>query len=379
MNQEIAFSSRTNTEDAVLDIFNQLRSPAENYKVVIFFASSIYDFDLLSKKIKEHFPSSHVIGTSTSGEISPKGFSKNTLVVTTMSDSMTRISGVLIDDADKFPVIYKKDIEDAASSIGIRFHSKGTNKDCFALTFINGLCNAEEAVLALINSIIDDKEFNIVGGSAGDDLKFKETYVSYNGEVVSHGAVILFFKTSHRFIIKKENIFVPTGKRLKITSVVSQTRTITSINNQNPKRSYATALGLSESEAENSILKYPFGRVFGTEMFISSISSFQQNGNMNMYSRVLPNTEVEVLEPIDPIEEAKKTASEIRNEIKNPGFTLIVNCILRTIGFEKDNMLNPISRVWNQYYPNYCGFSSYGEQINRLNSNQTFVVLVIEA
>ena len=80
------------------------------------------------------------------------------------------MSGVIFDDADQFPIIHKPQIEDAARKVGITMHRRGANKDCFALTFINGLCNAEESTLALLNAVIGDDDFVIVGGSAGDDL-----------------------------------------------------------------------------------------------------------------------------------------------------------------------------------------------------------------
>ena len=76
---------------------------------------------------------------------------KNSLVVTTLTDSSTRVSGVIIDDTDQFPIIHKSKIENAARAAGINMHRNGANKDCFALTFINGLCNVEEATLALFH------------------------------------------------------------------------------------------------------------------------------------------------------------------------------------------------------------------------------------
>jgi len=377
MNQEIAFSSNRNTEMAVQEIFQQLKSV--NYKVVIFFASVSYDFSVLSQKLKEKYSNSQVIGVSTSGEITNKGLFKNSLVVTTMNDETSRFSSIIIDDADKFPIVYKREIEKTATSIGIRLHSNGANKDCFALTFINGLCNAEEATLSLLNSVIDDNQFNIIGGSAGDDLKFTQTFVSLNGKVVSHGAVVLFVKTSKKFIIKKENIFKPSGKHASVTGVDVENRIINSINNQNPKKCYANILGIPESSVADSSLSHPIGRVFGDEVFISSIANINQNGTISMYARILPGMEVEILDPKDIIETTKATGQEISSEIKRPGFILFVNCILRTIMFEKQHKSNDVIRAWNENYSAYCGFSSYGEQINRLNSNQTLLVLAIEA
>ncbi|MCR5763886.1 MAG: FIST C-terminal domain-containing protein [Treponema sp.] len=378
MKQQIAFSSNKNLDLALKEILSQLDGN-QNYTAVIFFASICYDFPKLAQKMKELFPRTQLLGTSTSGEISTKGFTKNSLVVTTLTDSYTKVSGVVIDDTDQFPIVHKEKIENAARKVGITLNRTGANRDCFALTFINGLCNAEEASLALLNAVIGDKEFIIAGGSAGDDLKFKQTYVCYNGEVVSRGAAVLFFKTQKKFILKRENIFTPSGKRLLLSGVNIETRTVNSINGQNPKRMYAQALGISESEAGNAALSHPMGRSYGDDVFISSIANFNSNGSIGMYCRVLPNSEVELMDPLDAVEIANKTGQEFQKEITNPGCVILINCILRTIGFEQNNLTGKIAETWRKYFPAFCGFSSYGEQKDHLNFNQTLLALVIEA
>ena len=289
------------------------------------------------------------------------------------------MSGVIFDDADQFPIIHKPQIEDAARKVGITMHRRGANKDCFALTFINGLCNAEESTLALLNAVIGDDDFVIVGGSAGDDLQFKQTYVTYNGKVVSRGAAVLFVKTKKRFVIKRENIFESSGKKIRLSDVNIETRTVNSINRQNPRSMYAKALGISESSVDKAALSHPMGRVYGDAIFISSIANFNPNGSMGMYCRVLPNSEVDLLNPLDAVAIANKTGTEIKQEISNPGCVILINCILRTIGFEQQNLTAKISDTWKKYFPAFCGFSSYGEQKDHLNFNQTLVALVIEA
>ncbi len=378
MEQEVAQTKKKDITAALEDIHRQLKKPVSQYNAVIFFASIEYEFPLLSKKIAEFFPNSKVIGASTSGEITSHGFEKGSLVVTTISDDATKFEGLLIENADKFPVIYKKQIETVADACGINSGRKGANKTSFALTFVNGLCNAEEATLALLNAVIGDSEFTIAGGSAGDDLQFNTTYVSYNGQVATHGAAILFVNTPHTFVVYKENIFHPTGVTATLTSVVPETRTITSIDGKTPRSRYAELLQIPESEVANAQLDHPLGRDYQGDVFITSIANFNQDGTIAMYSRTLQGSIVKVLEPSDPIETAKESCKKVKEMIRNPGFILQINCILRTIGFENKNITNSITSVWNENYPLYCGFSSYGEQINRLNANQSLLTLAIE-
>src|SRR5574344_1210530 len=149
MKQEVVTSHGQNTERTVEDLISQLKQPLGQYSAVIFFASVAYDFPALAAQIKEKFPQAEVIGTSTSGEISQNGFAKQSVVLTALSCSKTKFSGVLLSGVDKFPITQRADIERAAEKCGIRINNSLSHKDAFALTFVNGLCNAEEALLSL--------------------------------------------------------------------------------------------------------------------------------------------------------------------------------------------------------------------------------------
>ena len=219
----------------------------------------------------------------------------------------------------------------------------------------------------------------MAGGSAGDDLKFQKTYVSYNGEVTTEGAVILFVRTQCKFDIRKENLFTPTGKLMKITEADMHTRRIISIDGEMPKKRYAEVLGIDEKTVNDALLIYPFGRRLYDDMYISSIANFNADGTMNMYCKVTPGLFVELLKEGDISTIAEKTCQDISENIKNPGAVILVNCILRTIYFNQKSLTQEVLERFDHYFPNYCGFSSYGEQLGRFNCNQTLVSIVIEA
>lgn len=378
MNQEVVFTNQKGLiKDVVDNLLSGLKWNPEVYKGVIFFASSDYDFSKLSVELKSRFSEAEVVGTSTSGEISSKGFTKGTIVLTAFKCEKTILSGVLVEGVDKFPIIHKQKIIDAMSRCNIYPGNPNSHKHSFALTFVNGLCNAEEAFLSLFYAIIQNDNFIVAGGSAGDDLKFRETYVSYNGQTISDGAVILFFTTELKIDIRKENIYKPSGKQVRITKVDTKTRTIKSINNKNAKVEYASVVNRPISEISNAILDHPFGRVFGANIFISSLASFNADDSINMYCRVLPNSTVDILEPDDYESITVKTCDEILEAIPKPQFILLVNCILRTINFENKNACQKLTQLYNEKFPVWCGFSSYGEQFGKMNSNQTLVSIVL--
>ena len=269
-------------------------------------------------------------------------------------------------------------LEDAAKKIGIYPGSPDSHKETFAFAFVNGLCNAEESLTALFYAVIKNENFILAGGSAGDDLQFKTTYVSYNGEVTTEGAVILFVRTQCKFDIRKENLFTPSGKLMKITEADTHTRRIISIDGEVPKKRYAEVLGISEQNVGDALLVNPFGRRLYDDIYISSIASFNDDGTMNMYCKVTPGSFVELLKEGDISAIAERTCQGINRHIPKPGAVILVNCILRTIYFNQKSLAKSILERFDRTFPTYCGFSSYGEQLGRFNCNQTLVSIVIE-
>ncbi|MBQ3670051.1 MAG: FIST C-terminal domain-containing protein [Treponema sp.] len=381
MNQEVVQSRRSDTEQAVNELCSQLKKNTAQYNAIIFFASSSYDFPRLSALLHGRFPSAQVVGTTTSGEISEKGFAKGTIVLNALSDGMgggrTQFKGVLIDDANLFPMVRKKEILSAAASIGVQLSSPSCSRDAFAISLICGLLSAEEGVLSLLYSLVKDEKFLVAGGSAGDDLNFKATSVSLNGVCSNKGAVILFVKTTCPFRIYKENIFQRSGKTVMLTNVNPETHAVLEIDRQNPRRRYASVLNIPESQVADATLDHPFGRVFGDEIYIASLVQFDNAGKLTMYARVLQDSVQEILEPMDTLAITEETCKKARAEIPNPGCVILFNCILRTVGFEKKRQQDSVNAVWKRNFPVYSGFSTYGEQFGHINSNQTLVMLVI--
>jgi len=378
MTQEVVQTNCFDVERSVSELCSKLKRSPSEYGAIIFFASSDCDFEKLSKQLYEKFPNSEVIGSTSSGEIASTGFTKQTIVYNALSDmGATSFKGVLLDDINQFPAVQTKDIERAASSIGIQLSSPSCSKNAFAISLICGLVTSEESVLSLFYALVKDPDFLLAGGSAGDDLKFKATYVSYNGKCSAAGAVILFVKTRRKFKIIKENIFKRSGKSVMLTDVLPEKNYIKGIDGKNPRKRYAEILGINESEVKDAILAHPFGRVFGDEVFIASLIGFDETGNLTTYARVLQDSLQEILEPMDAVAITESTCKEIIQEIPKPTCVILFNCILRTIGFQNKKLLSPVNDIWKRYFPVYSGFSTYGEQFCHMNSNQTLVALIM--
>ena len=377
MVQEVVSTRISDAQEAANDLVRQLKQSPDSYNAVIFMAAIKYDFEALSAAIKEHFPDSEVIGASTAGEIDLNGFQNDSVVLTTMSDSHTRVKGVLVENGSKYPVGSKSEIEDALREAGIAMADPMSHRSAFAIAFINGVFNAEETILSNFYSIIQNDKFALAGGTAGFTGSEAKTFVSYNGRTTQDGAAFLFVKTSCKFDIRQEDIFNPTGKTIYVTRSDTINRTIFSLNGQKAKSVYAQQLGVSESEAEGMTFENPFGRHINGSIHIAALAGFAADGSCSLFARVVPNSTLEMMHIGDPEKKCDETCSQILSVIPNPKFTLLMTCITRTMAFDRMGIAANIIRKYKQTFPTFCGFSCYGEQIGRVHCNQTLVSLVM--
>ncbi len=377
MEQEVVSTRILNPRDAAENLVKQLKKAHSAYQAVIFLADINYDFAELSKAIKEKFPQSEVIGTSTAGEIDRNGFGNNSVVLCTMSDARTKVRGVLVKNGSKYPMSSKVDIENALRGAGISCGDPSSHRSAFALAFINGVFNAEESILTTFYSIIKNDDFPLAGGTAGFTGNEPKTFVSYNGEVTQDGAAMLFVKTPCKFDIRQEDIFNPTGKRFLVNDADAANRKIARLNSMPAKTAYAQSLGVSELQAEEITFENPFARSLNGSLHIVALAGFSPQKEISLFARVVPNSVLELMHIGNPVEKCEQTCGGIKSAIQNPKFTLMMTCITRTLAFDRMRIKDVIIEKYKQTFPTFCGFSCYGEQIGRVHCNQTLVTLVI--
>ena len=245
------------------------------------------------------------------------------------------------------------------------------NENAFALLLCDGLTGMEESITTTF--YFADDNFKIIGGSAGDNLKFKETYIFLGSKRVYSAAI--FFNMKRRTSIIKENIYIPSSKRLLVTEADVINRTVKKFNNIPASTEYAKTLNVNESDLSNHFMNNPLGKIYKDEIFIASPMKVNSDKSITFYCQLMPNTFVEVLKPVDPIVQIKNT---IRSMPFKPTFVFSVHCILRSLKFQQDNLWKSIDKELISCCPNISGFVSYGEQFYKTHANQTMVLLIVE-
>lgn len=301
----------------------------------------------------------NVILCSTSGEFSPKGYKDNVITGFTYDSEIAEIVEILYPPAKSLHQLQKS------------YKKVKNNPNAFALLLCDGLSAMEESIITTFYFV--DPSFKIIGGSAGDNLKFEKTLI-YIGKKKVH-SIAIFFDMKKRTQLIKENIYIPSGKKLLVTDADPIKRIVKTFNNNLAAVEYAKALGINEADLPNHFMNNPLGKVSKDKIYIASPMKVNPDKSITFYCQVLPNTFVEVLEPANYNLVMKET---LDSAVFKPNFVLSINCILRSLMFLDKNLWGNVSSNLLCLCENQTGFVSYGEQFYQHHFNQTMVLLLVE-
>ncbi|WHH57782.1 FIST N-terminal domain-containing protein [Petroclostridium sp. X23] len=308
----------------------------------------------LSKEI-----SNNVILCSTSGEYTPSGY-KNGVITGFFYES---------NEGEVVEILYPP--VKSAATLEIAYKKLRNNRNAFMLLMCDGLSGMEESIMTTLYFM--DKNFKIIGGSAGDNLQFQKTAI-YIGSKKVHSAAI-FFDIKCRTQILKENIYVPIGDKLLITDADPIKRIVKTINNNPASTEYARVLAISEKDLHQYFMNNPLGKIYEDDILIASPMKVNPDKSITFYCQVMPNTFIHILKPVDPIAKLNETLQALTFK---PQFVYVVNCVLRSVKFQQEGIWNTFDRMLLDKCKNTTGYISYGEQFYRHHVNQTMVILAVE-
>lgn len=311
--------------------------------------------------IKElsNYVSDDVVLCSTAGEYTSKGYENGVITGFQYDREECNIVEIL------YPPI--KSSEKLKES----YNDVKNNPNSFLLLLCDGLSGMEESIITTL--FFMDDNFKVIGGSAGDNLKFEKTLIYIGGKEVHSAA--LFFNTRRRTQLVKENIYVPTGNRLLVTEADPMNRIVKTFNNKPASTEYARLLGIKESELSNQFMNHPLGKIYKNDIFIASPMKVNSDKSITFYCQIMPNSFVHMLEPVNPITQVKDTLNTFTFK---PNFTFVINCILRSLKFQQEKLWKDVDTEVLKLCSNTSGFISYGEQFYKNHCNQTMVILAIE-
>ncbi len=355
---------------AVQELYDQIYQPEA--EVVIFFCSSKYDLEKMGNALNETF-SCHLIGCTTSGEITPTGYHEGSLVGVSIASDEIKIHSRLISPLSDFSMDMAekmaRDIQDDLS-----LETSFNIDKMFGYLLIDGMSMQEEHTISLIHSQFEN--ISIIGGSAGDDLQFSKTAVYWDGKFISNAAAFSLFETNLPFHIFKTQHFKPTDMKLVITKADPANRCVMEINCEPAAKEYADVLGLTIDELTPTVFSnHPVMLRIGGEYYVRSIQHVNEDKSLSFYCAIDNGLVLTIAEGVGLVDNLEEQLSEVKEKIPKLKLILGFDCILRRLEIMEKKMVDPVIALIKD--KNFFGFSTYGEQYNAIHVNQTLTGVAI--
>jgi hypothetical protein len=369
-----AQSCSTDTREAVREFHAGVTQP--NMALVIFFCSSEYDLEVLAEEMGHLFAGVQVVGCTTAGEIGPAGYREHSLTGASFPASSFKAVSGRIDSLRQFTIATGQAIVQELFQQLERKAQRADPDNSFALLLIDGLSMREEPVTRALQSSLGSVP--LVGGSAGDGVKFDGTYVYFDGRFHSDSAILILAATRLPFKLFKTQHFVATGERLVVTEADPALRIVKEINGLAAAQEYARILGIDVQDlAPRRFAAWPVVVLIDGTNYVRSIQKVNPDGSLTFYCAIENGLVLRVAKGVDLVENLEQAFTQIRADIGPPQFVLGCDCILRKLEIYQNQLKDRVGEVFLRN--NTIGFNTYGEQFQGVHINQTLVGIAIGA
>jgi hypothetical protein len=336
---------------------------------LIFFSQSLVEASVLTAAIQRHAPALPYAGCSTAGEITPQGLDEgHMLAMLFPSATFAAVSTMVESLAATSMDTITSEVEKLRRALG-----DGTQKardHTFALCFIDGLSHAEEAVTSAIHWGLDD--IPLIGGSAGDNLKFETTRLISNGRVASDSAIVVLISTEIPFHVFKTDNFEPTDDKLVVTASDPDQRIVLEFNASSAAGEYAASAGIEpQALAPLNFASHPVVVKVGGEYYCRSIQKVLPDGGLSFFCAVDDGVVLSVAQPKSMVETTRTALAEVETRLGGIDMVLGFDCVLRRLDALNRQVFREISELYRTN--RVIGFGTYGEQYRSMHLNQTFI------
>ena len=368
-----AATREADPELAVRDLFGQLDVPT--LSGLILFCSSRYPLDALAASIAARSEGLTIVGCTSSGELTPDGIDEGTITAIGFPASAFRLAATCCLDLDRF------DAGDAQQRVRTMVADAHEATKAFAATvhhaaifLVDGLSHREEMLTLTIQDALG--EVPLIGGSSGDGLDFRETFVFYDGAFRRDAAVIAILSAARPMKAFRAQYYHPGAVKMVITAADTTQRIVHEINAEPAAAEYARLCGVREEELGLAVFAThpPMVRA-GGEYYVRSIQSANADRSLTFYCAIDEGIVLTLGEAGDIMLGLDTLFAELDAEVGGVDRILGFDCVLNAVEVEQRQLRSAISRLFAAR--GVVGFNTYGEQFKALHVNQTFTGLAI--
>jgi len=337
--------------------------------LVMFFCSASYDMAALASAFERQFAGIPVIGCTTAGEITPLGYMDGTLTGFSLSATDCRVRTVCIDDITT-------DAPDAgfcaAEGALAALAESGAPPDAentFGLLLIDGMSGHEEVIVSTMHWAMGN--IPLLGGSAGDDLRLKNTFIYHDGAFHRNAALLALVQTTRPFRAFRSQHFTGGPTKMVVTRADPARRIVHEINAEPAAQEYARIAGLpSGPVTPEQIAETPLMVKLGGDFYVRSIQQVLPDGSLVFYSAIEQGVVLTLAERHDLLGHLGGLFASISADLGPPDLVIGFDCVLRAREAERHQIRRQAGKLLADNH--VIGFSTYGEQFSAMHLNQTF-------
>jgi hypothetical protein len=243
----------------------------------------------------------------------------------------------------------------------------------FAFLLIDGLSRREDELVSALRLGLGTMQ--LFGGSAGDGLDFRRTFVLADGAFRDDAAVLTLVRSRCPVRVFKFDNFRPTEVRMVVTEADPERRVVRELNAEPAAREYARVLGMGAEQLTHfTFAAHPIVVKIGGQHHVRAIQKVEPNGDLTFLSAIGEGLVLTMAEAT-PIAPHLASALEALADHRAPVAIIACDCILRRLAVEQVQGMRQVSRILARN--KVVGFSTYGEQYHSVHVNQTFTGVAI--
>lgn len=369
---KIGISKSSDTCKAVAEFYQSVYQ--DDMALVIFFCSPDHDLKIITEQFNQLFGDTQIVGCTTAGEIGPNGYHDGAITGFSFAKNAFAIETHCFNQLNHFS------IPDSTTSVKQMLANMNEKNgpinatNSFGFLLVDGLSVKEENVISAIYNAIGD--LSVFGGSAGDKLDFKNTFIYHRGQFHKNSAVFILINTTHPFKVFKTQHFVESDKKMVITGAEPEKRIVTEINGEPAAEEYARIVGLEGVELTPMLFaSYPVVLKVGGMYYVRAIQKVNEDKSLTFYCAIDEGLVLTVATGQDIAKNLLDSFEQVKNEIGNPQLIIGCDCILRNLELNDKGLRQDVGKILSDH--NVVGFSTYGEQYQAMHVNQTFTGVAI--
>jgi len=346
----------------------------DDMELALFFCAPDFQTQETAAALREALPGVPVVGCTTAGEITPKGYRNASLTGLSLRRADCVSASRHMTDIRNFHLQNGGKVVDALKAELAARAAPPTGHNTFALLLVDELTYVEERVAVSVGSALGD--IPLVGGTAGDDWQLKESKVFYDGAFHGNSAVLTLVQTNLPFQVLSTHHFEPGDERAVITEADPLRRIVYEINGVPALDEYARLCGRPVAQINRvSASQHPFMVCIGGAQYPRGVVTLRPDKSLEFACAIDKGVVFTIAQPRDPVRHLKDTFATLRKQLGPLALVIGCDCAARKLLFESQNIMGDVSQVLVDN--KVVGFATMGEQYNTIHMNNSFSCVAI--